>query len=301
MVFGCACLVLLVSGVGRTLSLEDEIVFSANLDDSDYEIYRMALGRGVTVQLTHNKVNDLQPDWSPDGQQIVFVNDASAANRVYIMNADGSNTHRLSNQANGGNLSPMWSPDGQFIAYISSARAGATPELTLFDLKTDTNRRLTHNSIRALMPYWSPDGRQIAFVTESPNRLHYDIVSITVKSGVVQLLTATDRDEINPAWSPDGHSIVYVGNFTDGIYLLDIVSNQSTLLYTLKSISYINGWLADSHRILYTALSRDGNQYISTLNVADCLNPSDSCIPQVLASIRGNYINPHPRWRPHQP
>ena len=73
---GCLCAVLLSTSLGHALPQEDEIVYSANLDNTDFEIYRMALDRQLSVVLTRNSAEDSQPAWSADGQRIAFVSNS---------------------------------------------------------------------------------------------------------------------------------------------------------------------------------------------------------------------------------
>ncbi len=40
-------------------------------------------------------VGDVVPDWSPGGHEIAFDSDRSGHDRIYLMNADGSNQRAL--------------------------------------------------------------------------------------------------------------------------------------------------------------------------------------------------------------
>lgn len=51
--------------------------------------------------------SDMDPAWSPDGTQLVFVSDRDAASDLYTMNADGSNVTRITN-ADGEERFPSW-------------------------------------------------------------------------------------------------------------------------------------------------------------------------------------------------
>ncbi|MEP6987798.1 MAG: hypothetical protein ABI970_19515, partial [Chloroflexota bacterium] len=282
---GCLGLVLLALVVGRILPAEDEIVFSGNLDQRDYEIYRMALGRQLGVRLTHNQANNTNPDWSPDGHQIVFVSDQSGSNILYVMNDEGGNVHVLTDPLDGNQDNPMWSPDGQSIAYIFIQRANHfvyNPQLMLFDLRTQTNRYLTNNIDNVLAPYWSPDSTQIAYIRASPANFTYDIYSLAVQTGVTLPLTDTPRNEFSPAWSPDGRMIAHEEDSPSGIYLLDIGDQKSTLLYGPTNNSTINNWSPDGRYILYTGFAANRLSHIYKLNVHDCLQASEDCAPQLL-------------------
>jgi Tol biopolymer transport system component len=64
-------------------------------------------------------------DWSPDGQQVVFeVAHWLGKRTIWMAGADGSNLHRIAEDA----YDPDWSPDGKSILY---SRFDATQRLPL--------------------------------------------------------------------------------------------------------------------------------------------------------------------------
>jgi serine/threonine protein kinase len=52
------------------------------------------------------------------GEQIAFVSERSGKPQIWLMNIDGSNPRKLTNQADGA-CQPHWSPDGQQVVFIS--------------------------------------------------------------------------------------------------------------------------------------------------------------------------------------
>ncbi|MDP2949214.1 MAG: hypothetical protein Q8P22_06725 [Chloroflexota bacterium] len=76
----------------------------------DVDILTIDVETGEQINLTSNPAHDLWPTWSPDGRQIAFVSDRdSPLGEIYLMNADGSDVRRLTeNQM--AELMLAWSP-----------------------------------------------------------------------------------------------------------------------------------------------------------------------------------------------
>lgn len=70
------------------------------------------------TRLTAHTTRDGWPDWSPDGQQIVFSSERDGHREIYVMNRDGTGQQRLTS-SDRHNTDPVWSPDGQWIAFNS--------------------------------------------------------------------------------------------------------------------------------------------------------------------------------------
>jgi serine/threonine-protein kinase len=80
--------------------------------------------RSATINLQDLQVitdhdNDTAPAPSPDGRRIAFMSRRDGNWEIYIVNADGSNLQRLTNDPAEDGL-PTWSPDGKLIAFVSS-------------------------------------------------------------------------------------------------------------------------------------------------------------------------------------
>lgn len=107
-----------------------KIAFVSIKDDEDgqwpynSEIYVMNADGTNPIRLTNNPAADEAPAWSPDGQSIIFVSYRDEPNvkncgencnsEIYVMNADGSNQVRLTNDP-AGDWFPVWLPVGVVI------------------------------------------------------------------------------------------------------------------------------------------------------------------------------------------
>jgi len=201
-----------------------------------WEIYVLDIETGAETQLTRNRVLDGHPDWSPDGQRIVFAsfrdgggNPAGAAD-IFVIGVDGKGLRRLTNSPYEDN-DPEWSRDGSRIAFKSTrnTRQAAREEIYFMNadgsgvtrVSTTTGWESDHD------PSWSPDGQTIAFTRFEGIRPWFDIVKPGVfgahweeftpwnvfktdLGGNVTRLTDGDQIYALPVFSSDGSRILYI-------------------------------------------------------------------------------------------
>ncbi len=80
----------------------------------NFDIYGKSVEGGPPRRLTDNAAHDLHPIWSPDGRRIVFDGEVDTRSAIWLIDADGSNLHRL-NSSPVREYLPSWSRDGQWI------------------------------------------------------------------------------------------------------------------------------------------------------------------------------------------
>jgi Tol biopolymer transport system component len=185
------------------------------------------------TRLTEEDANDFDPSWSPDGEKIAFASNRDGNYEIYVMNADGSDVIRLTDNDDVLDREPSWSPDGEKIAFVSNRDAIEEPDEigdanAIYSMDADDGSdvtMLTDNDVPlGSHPTWSPDGEKIAFVSfrDGDN----EIYSMDADDGSdVTMLTEHEANHLYPTWSPDGEKIAFSSNREGGenfeIYEMD--------------------------------------------------------------------------------
>ena len=104
----------------------------------------------------------------------MFVSDRDGNDEIYLMNIDGSNARRLTNNP-ANDIHPAWSPDGRWIVFASTRGSGmAMNNYNLYIMAADgrSQCQLTSGETPEWKPVWSPDGQWIAYLALYERELH---------------------------------------------------------------------------------------------------------------------------------
>jgi Tol biopolymer transport system component len=225
--------------------------------------------------------------WSPDGSRVAFVIGRRNAwartgdGALYVMNADGTELHRLTQ----GVTSPTWSPDGTRLAFVRNQgtalctiradgsnlrviassrhyyqhpRWSPTSDQIVYQSRIDLSELGGREFVihadgtgehvlpgfmsEGSYPSWSPDGTRLVYAEGAFRLAIYDLAS-----GAVQRLPSCSACEgdIFPAWSPDGSSIAFVRDLSGrpfAVYVLDLSTGRSHRVAPADTEQFAPAW-----------------------------------------------------------
>jgi tetratricopeptide (TPR) repeat protein len=233
---------------------------------------------GDTRTLISSAYDDAEPDWSPDGQQLVFHSNRAGNYDIFLSDAQGQNIQNLTDTSgedermpdwsSGGLVyevgdgvdngeiwvidgdrtyflatgrAPAWGPDGELVAFMQKQSDGYW-QIYVQDVQTGAMTALYHPGEHCRFPSWSPDGKWIAYNTfvfsSHPQGSTYDLWRMRADGSGSPQRLTTAGESGRPSWSPDGQRIIY--DYGDYLYILEVSSGSMKKLNRTQ-----NGWAPD--------------------------------------------------------
>jgi TolB protein len=203
--------------------------------------------------------NALHPAWSPNGRQIAFAASRDGNAGIYVMNADGSEQTRLTDDPSG-DFFPDWSPDGRKIAFTSNRDGNS--EIYVMNADGSEQTRLTDDPAVDQFADWSPDGKQIVFGRVGFPSGVQEIYVMDADGGNQRRLA----DGRFPAWSPNGQQIAFNPRASE-IYVMEADGREPRLVTDgVGSLNLFPAWSPDGKQLAFVS-NRDGNLNVYIINL----------------------------------
>ena len=269
-------------GDTRAWSADGRMIASDAWVDSVFDILLVDVATGSVRNLTNTADREeWHPSWSPDGTQIAFEVGGDIDGEIWIMDADGSDAHKIADGCCPGwqpapeittrqatdSFTPhmptaTYSPISGRIAFGSERDGESYPEIYVINADGSGLTRLTNNPAGDYYPACSPDGSRVAF--ESDGHIY---VMNTDGSGVTRL-THDAAWHSGPTWSPDGKRIAFTsdrGGNTE-IYVMNTDGSGLTKLTNHSAHDLWPSWSPDATRIAFESYRDDDEIYVMNVD-----------------------------------
>ncbi|ABE52078.1 PD40 domain-containing protein [Methanococcoides burtonii] len=262
-----------------------------------------------TIELTDGTESNGFPQWSPDGEMIVYhtLSEVGAIGntKTWMMDIDGSNKTQLTS---GKSLGPLflisgfsptdnpWSPDGDKLLYGSLLGVEIIGDIPVF-LKTDiqimnadgTSKNKVKGSSNAEYYGWAQNTTKI-FMVDKSKKLWLLNPDGTEKV----LITQGDENDSQFLWQPHGNKIVFRsdrGGYPD-IWVMNYDGTGKLQLSNSEEKELDIKWSMDGTKIAYVSPS-----VLNTSNLSTFFNSSHSIwVMNSDGSDKKKLTGRHDRW-----
>ncbi len=115
------------------------------------------------ICLVATSAEDIEPSFSPDGNELVYASNLTGTYKLYIMNLIDSSVKQIT-FGSSTERNPCWSPDGKHIAF-SSNRSGNW-DIWVYDVRAASLRQISKDRRSDTHPCWSADSTRIIFTSD---------------------------------------------------------------------------------------------------------------------------------------
>ena len=189
------------------------------------QLYRMKEDGSSRIQLTQSATGCRMPAVSPDGSELLYVEQVDHSLAIQLSDIDGRNVRTLVSE--GMNLLPSWMPNGRDIVWMKAQQGkrrqdpARNSRIQVMNIESGESRRLFTDPEQVpfseAMPAVSPDGKRVAFVSNRSGT--FRIWVSDPDGGNARMISQPPADQDKglqlpieqkvPAWSPEGRWIAH--------------------------------------------------------------------------------------------
>ncbi len=277
----------------------NRLTYTQTVDDLN--IWRLALDAtgksGIATSLISSTLADNGPDYSPDGQKIIFASNRSGDFGLWVCDRNGANPMPLIESGPYLTGTPRWSPDGHWIAFDSrSSDSDQKGNADIYVISADGGqpRRLTEDPSEDITPSWSRDSKWVYFGSTRSGSMQ--IWKIPVEGG--QAVQVTQHGGFEGFESIDGKVFYYSkGRAVPGIWQIPVGGGEETLLLDHHNAGYWRLWAVTEKGIYFATANTPSQPIIEFFNFATgkvmLLTTLDKPISR---SDPGLTVSPDRRW-----
>ena len=194
------------------------------------DLYQVPLSGGKATSLTQDFAWNIHPSVSPDGKKVAFISDREGISNLWVMDIDGTNLKKVSDEDNNLIHSPSWTPDGQYIAVmkgIMSRRSIPAGEIWLYHhsgakglniIKRPNGKKEQNNTAD---PSFSPDGKYMYYTQSTsggssfsynrdPLKGIFAVKRYDMEKGESETYISGTGGAVVPVASPDGKYVSFI-------------------------------------------------------------------------------------------
>ena len=263
------------------------------------DIYKMPITGDKATALRTGIPFEIQPRFSPDGNQISFTSDAGGGDNIWIMNADGSDPKQVTKESFRLINNGVWSADGQYLIgrkHFTSGRSLGAGEMWMYHHTGGSGIQLTkrkNDQQDVNEPCVSSDGKYMYYsedmypggffqYNKDPNKQIYVIKRYHFEDGKIETITGGPGGAARPQVSRDGKLLAYVKRVRENTVLFihnletgeefpvhDDLNKDQQEAWAIFGVYPNFNWLPDNKHLVFWSKGKIKKVNIETAKVQD--------------------------------
>ena len=167
------------------------------------DVWTFDVATGTPLRLTSEPLDELYPQWTPDGTRIAF---STRTGKIFWKPADGATPREELSHGEYPRWTGSFSPDGKTLAFVEihPSRQG---DIWLLPLEGDRKAQpLLATDADERFPKFSPDGRWLAYTSNETGRNEIYVRPIGPAGGRKRISTEGGTD---PRWARSGRELFF--------------------------------------------------------------------------------------------
>ncbi|MHC4539584.1 MAG: serine/threonine protein kinase [Planctomycetota bacterium] len=264
-------------------------------DNLETNIWRMELPKPpgqarAPTKLISSTLWDLLPEYSPDGQSIVFTSGRSGSSEIWRCGSDGSHPVRLTSFGGPAGGAPRWSPDGQQIVFDS--RPEGHTDIYVVSVEGGPPRRRATQSSDDWVPSWSRDGRWVYFTSNRGG--DHQIWKVPAEGG--QAVQVTKQGGFFSLESPDGQFVYYAKHIgaNPALWRVPVEGGKEAPVHDLVKPADWGQWVVVDEGVYFVRATEPSRPAIEFFDFATSRVRSIATLEK--QTIFGLAVSPDGRW-----
>jgi Tol biopolymer transport system component len=264
---------------------------------SDSNIWRLELttqngAKKFDKQIISSSLEDMNPQYSPDGEKIVFVSDRSGNHEIWLSSGQGDKPVQLTNFHGPLCGSPRWSPDSKTIAFDS--RPNGNADIFILSAEGGKPQQLTFEESEDIVPSWSNDGNWVYFASNRNGNMQ--VWKISKNAGPVMQVTFNGGFESME--SPDGKWLYYTkARGSSAIWRIATSGGEESPVFDFNQVECSRYWTITDGGIFFATLE---SSTISAIKYFDFISRKAETVAvldkRLPAGKPGLSVSPNRRW-----
>jgi len=247
------------------------------------DIYRIPTSGGKAKLLRGGIAYEVQPRFSPKGDEILFTSDVEGGDNLFRMDLEGNNVHQITKESFRLLNNGVWMPDGNYVVgrkHFTSTRSLGAGEMWMYHRSGGGGVQLTkrkNDQQDVNEPCISPDGKYMYFsedvypggyfqYNKDPNDQIFVIKRFEFASGDVEVLIGGPGGAVRPEISPNGRYLSFIRRVRTKtvLYVHDLetgeqwpvhkdLSKDQMEAWTIFGVYTGYGWMPDNEHVVIWA------------------------------------------------